>query len=78
MHGLGGIRAFDACWVPHNAPDRMLLPSIYGFGLYMPNIRGKGRYDLRYMVIADGFPVARCVATLELDGATLPTTLSAM
>jgi hypothetical protein len=28
------------------------------------------------MVIADGFPVARCIATIHLDGSTLPTMLT--
>jgi len=72
----GGVRGFDAFWVPHDAPDQLVFQVFTDSGLHVPNIRGKGTYELRYMVIADGFPVARCVATLDLDGMTLPTALT--
>jgi hypothetical protein len=70
------VRALDAFWVPHDAPDQLVFQLYTDSGLYVPIIKGKGTYELQYMVIADGFPVARCIATVSLDGTTLPTTLT--
>ena len=70
------VRTFDAFWVPNDAPDQLNFQFFTDSGLYGQSIKGKGTYALQYMVIADRFPVARCIATVSLDGVTLPTTLT--
>jgi len=45
-------------WVPHDAPDQLIFQLYTDSGLYVPLIKGKGTYELQYMVIADEFSVA--------------------
>jgi hypothetical protein len=72
----GGVRSFDAFWVPPDEPDRLHFQVLTDSGLHIPVIKGKGTYELEYEVIAEGFPVARCSASVSLDGVTVPTTLT--
>jgi hypothetical protein len=57
-------------------PSQLVFQLYTDSGLYVPRIEGKGRYELQYLVIADGFPVARCTVSVTLDGVSPPTTIT--
>jgi|SRR6516164_3054992 hypothetical protein len=70
-----GSRSFDAFFILHDHPLQLRFNTFSDSTDFVPNINGQGSYELRYVVIADNFPPARCTVTLDLNSSLELTTL---
>jgi len=50
-----GAQKFDAFYVIHNEPDRLLLNAFVDFTKLIPNVKGNRKLRLKYRVTADNF-----------------------
>jgi hypothetical protein len=69
------IRHFDAFWICHDSPAQLNFNVFSDSTDYTPQIAGEGRYELRYLVVADNFPPARGSFLLDLHASIDQTTL---
>ena len=69
-------RRFAAACVAHSMPGKLDFSTMFSDapGL-VPNIEGKGRYELTYEVLSSNFPPARATFILTLDPQLDSTTL---
>lgn len=69
-------RPFDALYIPMSAPTRVGFNAFCDSTLFgRPLIATAGRYELRYAVVSDNFPIARCSVVLNLSDMLDRTTL---
>ena len=68
-------RRFDACWIPHKHPSQLQFNTFSDSTEFIPYVAGEGRYELRYSVITDNFPIARGSFILSLDRRLASTSL---
>jgi hypothetical protein len=71
-------RPFDAIAILHRLPTEPALVTFsdsLAFGSL--DIHAPGRYELRYAVLSDNFPIARASFTLNLSAVLDGTTLAA-
>jgi hypothetical protein len=71
----GKTRRFDAFWIAHDLPTKLQFNVYSDATDYIPTIEGEGRYELTYLVLADGFPECRGTFILNLDKSLNLTTL---
>ena len=69
------VRRFDAFWIEHCHANELKFNSFCDASYFLPQIAGPGRYELRYVVVADNFPPARSSFILTLPGNLDGTTL---
>jgi len=50
-----GAQKFDAFYVIHNEPDRLLLNAFADFTKLIPNVKGNKKLRVKYRVTADNF-----------------------
>ena len=68
-------RRFDALRVMHDNPTDPQFIIFSDYTGFDPPIRGEGRYELRYVVVADNFPPARGTFNLKLSSSLCSTRL---
>ena len=69
-------RQFDALWILHEQPTRVLFQLFTDATDFIPGIEGVGSYELEYVVVSDNFPPARCTVKLDLRSSHTLTTLT--
>jgi hypothetical protein len=70
------FRRFDAACVAHSMPGKLTFSMMFSDAAGLaPNIEGKGRYELTYVVLSSNFPPARASFILNLDSQLGSTTL---
>jgi hypothetical protein len=68
-------RRFDALWIPQHQPTQVQFNTYTDSTEFVPRLRGVGRYELHYAVVADNFPKAKLRVILELNASLDRTTL---
>jgi hypothetical protein len=71
----GSTRPFDAVYIHHDFPRQPQFKTFSDWHKIIPRLEGEGRYELRYLIVADNFPSVRRSFNLNLNASLNLTTL---
>ena len=71
------VREFDAFYIIHEQPEKLNISTMFtdAPSYVLPQIQGKGLYELQYVVYSDNFPTAHGTFKLDLNSSLDLTTL---
>lgn len=71
----GSTRPFDAFYIHHDFPRQPQFKTFSDWHKIIPRLEGEGRYEIRYLIVADNFPSVRGSFNLNLNASLNLTTL---